>query len=538
MVSASRCNLLSRSLPNYQKGVLGYSDTVANSFHKLLVDLRSHHHHQYKVRRVLEEIRDLEMDEVPFENEPGQEGDDFSSLTLPETARRPMFDDDDDPLLDIGMDEADNASDKDKPSGDKPSKNSGTTNLKKGGAFERQGDPFSFEEVAEQAKVKDLVLGGVEAELQALQNELLKPRETKNPPKSRSPDSNAVGKGLKPEDGKTNTQAETEMDDLFGLDIDGAGELPLEPSSLKPPSGQDQLVSEWDSFSAFMPGTQSNTTSSSGWERDFLGNTPSSSSTVSPPKILSPTPATNVVRSSHQSPQPDPKNVSEDPTPAEGSTPVPPVIEDSPPKPLATADATTKPPSDIVIDGGSASATDDVDSLLGLVGAKDAGHKPEDGGSTSDELLSRELESMGIPSTLSSSSSEKYKAFGSVPPPSLTASSGLDSINSNLFQMHSTQPYVPPGAQVTGAPEGSREQMSPFRSPLAPGQGPPVFPTQGVMGNVMAPPKFGLVPGGPVAAMTGAGVMDGKRGVAKEEEKGTKWMNFFAHLDPLVNEKV
>ena len=50
MVSASRCNLLSRSLPNYQKEVLDYTNSVANEFHSLLVDLRTHHHHQYKVR--------------------------------------------------------------------------------------------------------------------------------------------------------------------------------------------------------------------------------------------------------------------------------------------------------------------------------------------------------------------------------------------------------------------------------------------------------------------------------------------------------
>ena len=67
MVSASRCNLLSRSLPNYQKEILSFFDDAANDFHKVLVDLRSHHHHQYKVRRLAEEIRDLELEESPFQ---------------------------------------------------------------------------------------------------------------------------------------------------------------------------------------------------------------------------------------------------------------------------------------------------------------------------------------------------------------------------------------------------------------------------------------------------------------------------------------
>ena len=49
MVTASRCNLLSRSLPTYQKEVLDFTDKSANEFHRMLVDLRGHHHHQYKV---------------------------------------------------------------------------------------------------------------------------------------------------------------------------------------------------------------------------------------------------------------------------------------------------------------------------------------------------------------------------------------------------------------------------------------------------------------------------------------------------------
>ena len=64
MVTASRCNLLSRSLPTYQKAMLSFSDSAATEFHRVLVDLRSHHHHQYKLHSDMEEIRDLEVHEL------------------------------------------------------------------------------------------------------------------------------------------------------------------------------------------------------------------------------------------------------------------------------------------------------------------------------------------------------------------------------------------------------------------------------------------------------------------------------------------
>ena len=40
MVSASRCNLLSHTLPYYQTELLNYLDQSANELHKLLVILR------------------------------------------------------------------------------------------------------------------------------------------------------------------------------------------------------------------------------------------------------------------------------------------------------------------------------------------------------------------------------------------------------------------------------------------------------------------------------------------------------------------
>ena len=40
MVSASRCNLLSNTLPGYQKAMLEYLDQSANELYKVLTDLR------------------------------------------------------------------------------------------------------------------------------------------------------------------------------------------------------------------------------------------------------------------------------------------------------------------------------------------------------------------------------------------------------------------------------------------------------------------------------------------------------------------
>ena len=65
MVSASRCNLLSHTLPSYQTELLKYLDQAAIEFHQLLVALRAQTQHQYKVKKFTEEIRVLESEESP-----------------------------------------------------------------------------------------------------------------------------------------------------------------------------------------------------------------------------------------------------------------------------------------------------------------------------------------------------------------------------------------------------------------------------------------------------------------------------------------
>ena len=68
MVSASRCNLLSHTLPSYQTEMLQYLDQAATELHKLLVDLRAQTQHQYKVKKFMEEIRVLESEEPQLDS--------------------------------------------------------------------------------------------------------------------------------------------------------------------------------------------------------------------------------------------------------------------------------------------------------------------------------------------------------------------------------------------------------------------------------------------------------------------------------------
>ena len=557
MVAASRCNLLSRSLPNYQKEVLGYSDTVANEFHNLLVDLRTHHHHQYKVRRVLEEIRDLEADELPFNDQPGEDGDEFSSLNLPEEPQnRPLFaGGDDDSLLDLG------ASNKHpragKVGGAKDSSSADPQTTGKGGVdleelrrrqedkvqepFRRVGDPFSLEEVAQQAKVKDLVLGGIEAELKALQNEVLNPRETTaGPSRPRTTQSRPTDVDSAAAQGGVGEESEggvsDEIDELLKLSDgnDAADDQsPLSGAATGPgsgeSSGQDKLVSEWDDFSSFMPATRDHTKSPlSGWEQELLDST----GAPSLDSILTPSVAPSALPPATQGPENSSK----------------PPVADSPPTsdPLGSAASVTEPPPRLHPPNGTSTGSDkdsapssemdvSVDELLGLGGG--SGKSADEASSrAADELLMSELQSLGISPPKVSQSTPQGPA--PVPTPQGPTPAGLASIDPALFQLHSAQSQLPPS--VLPANSASGGQASPFRSPLGMSQCPPVFPTQGGMGMAMAPPKFGLVPpSGPAGgvAPTAQPQMVAKGDEGDKGQKGTAWMNFFAHLDPLVNEK-
>lgn len=248
MVSASRCNLLSRSLPYYQKEILSFYNDAANEFHKILVDLRSHHHHQYKVRRLAEEIRDLEAEESPFSDESGLLGPSGSL-------------DDDVPLLDIG------GGGGSAPPVDGANKEEKKTTTKETPPKRMLGsDQISIEKIQEEAKVKDLALSGIEAELRELQKEVLQPSSNEEgvPPSSASP------KPSQSDQSKATTaeaSADDEFRDLLQLDDETTEEAPLQA----PQSSQDKLFDDWSSFSAFMPTSLERTKSpTSGWEKELL----------------------------------------------------------------------------------------------------------------------------------------------------------------------------------------------------------------------------------------------------------------------------
>ena len=50
MLNASRCSLLSRSLPSYQEAALEFFENASGELQTVLSDFKSSHHHQYKIK--------------------------------------------------------------------------------------------------------------------------------------------------------------------------------------------------------------------------------------------------------------------------------------------------------------------------------------------------------------------------------------------------------------------------------------------------------------------------------------------------------
>ena len=289
MVNASRCNLLSRSLPTYQKAMLAFSDSAAAEFHRVLVDLRSHHHHQYKLHSDMEEIRDLEAHELTeWQLLSTLEGGDYSP-PLKSSAGN-----DDDALLDVsrpeGATEMGREAKEEVKEGTLLSLSPQTTSGDSGG--------WSITEVAKQqaAIANDLPLSGVEADLRALQNELLQEFGSCSPPRDGSLLSGAPteeGEGAKGERGANDDLRSADMDlnDLLGLGLGLEGEWgggdgpdfgPLVSSEGPEGEGEgegrgsDVLVDQWNNFSSFMGTTRTPTKSSlSEWEKEFSTEPPS-----------------------------------------------------------------------------------------------------------------------------------------------------------------------------------------------------------------------------------------------------------------------
>lgn len=235
MVFASRCNLLSRSLPFYQKELLSFCDRSAGAFHKILVDLRSHHHHQYKVKRLLEEIRHLESEETPIAPELQRTADDA--------------DDDDEPLLNVG---AEVFEDGVLANQSLMLVDEGVATVHSDGELPpRESDPFSFEQVLSEAGVSDLFLAGSEAALGYEQADTTTPQEQSNG-----------------DDELTHSATEEpsldKINDLLNFDEATVDRTPAEAPS------KEEVLDEWGNFSAFMSSDKETDNPHSGWESECV----------------------------------------------------------------------------------------------------------------------------------------------------------------------------------------------------------------------------------------------------------------------------
>lgn len=424
MVNASRCNLLSRSLPTYQKSMLAFSDSAASEFYRVLVDLRSHHHHQYKLHSDMEEIRDLESEEFTESSllSPIEGGTSSSPL---QSAHK-----EDDTLIDV-------------------SSPPGNTLAPEGEAGTKTQAGQTVGPIAKQeAALNDLPLIGVEADLRALQSELLQEFGSSDPPHT-IPLGEAVRKEDKDEGVMSEPfrQANMDLNDLLGLGLGLEGEetntadfgplVSSEGSASEQKDGQaevkssDVLTDQWNNFSSFMTTTRTPTeTSPPEWEKEFTAHPPPSTTTT-------------------ESPNDDP------------------FLELDP---LAAS----KKQDNSSMNSNTASGTTVGAAGMGLSG------------------LANDLFSLSL-STGSSSILPPLLPQSLIPPTQTTP------------VLPSSIPSLPPLSVL----------HPPFSSGLR----------QGVVGGAMQGKPH------PVASSGGAAASK------ESEKKGTSWMNVFAHLDPLSNEK-
>ena len=235
MVSASRCNLLSHTLPAYQTETLQYLDRAAVELHKLTVTLRTQTQHQYKVKSFTEEIRGLENDEeVP------------SELPLPS--------------------EPSSAPDVEEPS--------------------KQEDSSSGEEGKQEVDKPLIDMLQDELHQSSPCPDLMGGEETLIPP---------LEKPLTVEDKKDVSEsqqdtltAESEMARLMDLlnfdDQPPAGPTTDENKSTSPTiphSGRTATVDKWDQFSSFMDSPAGNESDYTGWEKEVLQSNPQTAGSLS-----------------------------------------------------------------------------------------------------------------------------------------------------------------------------------------------------------------------------------------------------------------
>ena len=521
MVSASRCNLLSRCLPYYQKGVLSQLDKAADAYHQVLAELRTHHDHQYKVKKIMEEIHHLETEdelehgiispEVGLKTSASSLG---SSLGSVEGSAGPTTDrdeeDDDEPLIDIGQlagagEEGEGQSPGAQEKGDEPSDDAPE---RKPGEQDLLGDLGDF---------------------------------SQQPPCPSAAD---------------------ELNDLLQL------ELPMEQADSERSTDQkspaDQLFDEWSTFSAFMPATKPDgepptAAGASDWEEEFRQTGP-------PPEPLLGLELEQLqsqdggsVGENDGSVVTDKQSAGSSDILAPGAGLLQPTMETSVPSSQPSEaggldDLLAVPPS-----GRRQS-----DSLENLLTPDDANKPASSTGGGGATALSDDLATLGLASPPATSRNEG------------ATSTGLESLDPALFQHQfslpasqigssapSMQAPLIPTPDTTAAHQPSTGSSIPlsthpvsgsahlvpgptslpmFRSPLTASPN-PIIPPQpmlggwGLGGQLGSGAARGSVTGGGVARPGGGAVPREKVSGDKSEKKETAWMNVFAHLDPLVNEK-
>ena len=516
MVSASRCNLLSRSLPYYQKDLLQQLDKTADAYHQVLADLRTHHDHQYKVKKIVEEIHHLESEEG-FEQgiispELGSEVSAPSSYSAEESTSPTADDEDDDePLIDIGE--------------------SGPSAVAQQGGEASEGDP--------ERKTGEMNLLGDLGDFV---------------PRSQGPSaadelSDLLQLGL--------------STDQLGLSTDLLGSQPADDEK----SPADQLFDDWNSFSAFMPATQPSSdppaSGASDWEKEFRQTGPS-------PELLTDIEGLEMQKLQRQdggTVEEKIRNLSMD-KPSVPSSGV-----------LAPGDGlpTTEPQQDGNEATLPSSRPTEAGGLDGLLGP------PPSGGGQAGSLENLMTPDAAIePMTSTGAATSKTALFddimsltlasppGKEVPPGKegVATTGLESLDATLFQLQSSLPasqVLPVATSASStpslqaplipSPNTATQQQQPITGPtMRPMTGPASLPTfrsplLTSQGPILPPLPMqmwaGQAPGrqlGSGAALNGAGTAQpggrpASKGNRQGDKKETGWMNVFAHLDPLVNEK-
>lgn len=226
MVSVSRCNLLSHTLPGYQKEMLTYFDSAATEFHKLLTKLREQSQHQYKVTKLMDEIRHLENEETHSKSESLEDADKENTEVVTSGDGVPEAKDEmsEKPLIDMLQDEL--------------------------------YPPYSA-------------------------SQLLEGEDTVIPPPEQpiEPSEDLLGDF---NDGELTAEKEmSRLMDILNIDDQSALASDSAPSEATAQSVASPGVGSWDKFSSFMDVGANDEGDTSGWEKELLAGAPPDSTLTS-----------------------------------------------------------------------------------------------------------------------------------------------------------------------------------------------------------------------------------------------------------------